>query len=151
MSSVKNSPVFSISALHTNDYTHMIFPVNNNESFKVAFSAKSSGIKVERLKSDMKIGAEFYGKGSFVIKNNGNSKLKKIISDLSVSPGYVKISKKLNTSEFLIPRIGLVETWFHDMDTGWTRFVLDSYSIPFVVIRPSDIQGLNYQPGSIPS
>ncbi len=140
---IKNSPDFTIHLSPSDKYTHMIFSVTNNESFKVAFSAKSSGIKVERLKSDMKIGAEFYGKGSFVIKNNGNSKLKKIISDLSVSPGYVKISKKLNTSEFLIPRIGLVETWFHDMDTGWTRFVLDSYSIPFTVIRPSDIQGLN--------
>ncbi len=38
------------------------------------------------------------------------------------------------------PRIGLIESWFHDMDAGWTRFVLDRAGIPFEVLRPGDIE-----------
>ncbi|MCK5004304.1 MAG: hypothetical protein KAS21_04410 [Candidatus Aminicenantes bacterium] len=140
---IKNSPDFTIRSSPSANFTHLIFPVRNNESFQVAFRAKSSGIRVERLKSSMKIGEEDYEKGSFLIKNSENSKLKKILSTLNVSPGYINISNKLKTVEFTIPRIGLVETWFHDMDSGWTRFVFDSYSIPFTVIRPADIKGLN--------
>lgn len=38
-----------------------------------------------------------------------------------------------------MPRIGLVESYFHDMDAGWTRYLFDSYSIKFKVLRPADI------------
>ncbi|MCK5220743.1 MAG: hypothetical protein KAR14_04120, partial [Candidatus Aminicenantes bacterium] len=99
----KNSSDFTIHSSPSDKYTHLIFPATNNESFKVAFRAKSSGIRVERLKSDMKIGEEYYGKGSFLIKNTENSKLKKILSALNVSPGYINISNKLKTAEFTIP------------------------------------------------
>jgi hypothetical protein len=38
-----------------------------------------------------------------------------------------------------LPRIALVESYFHDMDAGWTRYIFDSYSIPYNVIRPGEI------------
>ena len=37
-----------------------------------------------------------------------------------------------------LPRIALVETYFHDMDAGWTRFLFDSYHMPFTVLHPGD-------------
>ena len=37
------------------------------------------------------------------------------------------------------PRVALVETFVHDMDAGWTRYVLDSFGVPFTVLRPGDI------------
>ena len=43
-------------------------------------------------------------------------------------------------SPLALPRIGLVESYFHDMDAGWTRFVFDSYSIPYSIIRPGEFQ-----------
>ena len=39
-----------------------------------------------------------------------------------------------------MPRIALVETSFHDMDAGWTRFVFDEYHIPFTVLKPVDFE-----------
>jgi hypothetical protein len=44
-----------------------------------------------------------------------------------------------------IPRIALVETWFHDMDAGWTRFLLDSYHLPYRVIRPADLKDIDLE------
>jgi hypothetical protein len=40
------------------------------------------------------------------------------------------------------PNIALVETNFHDMDAGWTRYVFDTYKIPFTVIKPGKIKDL---------
>ena len=39
-----------------------------------------------------------------------------------------------------MPRIALVETYFHDMDAGWTRYILDSYQIPFTVLHPDQFE-----------
>ncbi len=43
-----------------------------------------------------------------------------------------------------MPRIALVEFYFHDMDAGWTRFILDTYSIPYKVIRPGDFETTDF-------
>jgi hypothetical protein len=43
-------------------------------------------------------------------------------------------------SEVRIPRIAVVETYFHDMDAGWTRFAFDTYRIPFTVIHPGEFE-----------
>jgi hypothetical protein len=40
------------------------------------------------------------------------------------------------------PRIALVETFFHDMDAGWTRYLFDSYGIPYRVLRPAEFESL---------
>ncbi len=140
---VRNDANFSMKIEGTDEHSHLIFPVSNNESYKAAFKAAGLGIKVERLNSDLKIGEEFFEKGSFIVSKDAGSKLDKILSTLLVSPCYVTLQSKPSVTTFKIPKIGLIETWFHDMDAGWTRFVLDSYSIPFTIIRPGEIEGLN--------
>ncbi len=37
-----------------------------------------------------------------------------------------------------MPRVALVETFFHDMDAGWTRYVFDQYAIPYTIVRPQE-------------
>ncbi|MGC9344459.1 MAG: hypothetical protein ACP5E3_17270, partial [Bacteroidales bacterium] len=81
-------------------------------------------------------------KGSFVIKLSGDEKIKKLHKTLTVPPIYT--NEKSETEKLEIPSIGLVESWFHDMDAGWTRFVFDSYNIPFKVIRPGEFKDLDF-------
>ncbi len=38
----------------------------------------------------------------------------------------------------ILPRIALVESNFHDMDAGWTRFIFDSYAISYSVLKPGE-------------
>jgi hypothetical protein len=38
-----------------------------------------------------------------------------------------------------------VETWQHDMDGGWTRYLFDQYHIPYVVLRPENLASVNLQ------
>ncbi len=42
-----------------------------------------------------------------------------------------------------MPRIALVETYFHDMDAGWTRYLFDTYGIPYRVLHPGDFETSN--------
>jgi hypothetical protein len=60
-----------------------------------------------------------------------------------VEPFY--LMEKLQVPAFLmeIPRIALVESWFHDMDAGWTRYLFDTYRIPYSVLRPVDLKEAN--------
>jgi hypothetical protein len=117
----------------------IILPVSSNESFRAAFDALEMGMKVERLREDTEIGGSTYGAGSFII-NQGSKKGEwdELIQSLPFQPGEQLDRSALSTAPVEIPKIALVETYFSDMDAGWTRYLFDSYHIPFTVLHPGD-------------
>lgn len=123
------------------DGEYLVFPLNLNDSYQAAFHALSQNIKVFTLNKTSVINEIKCQKGSFVIENKQNKKLEAILDECAVSP--LETNKDLELQEFTVPEIGLVESWFHDMDAGWTRFVLDSYFIPFDVLRPADFKSVD--------
>jgi hypothetical protein len=44
---------------------------------------------------------------------------------------YLDLPAGLQIEDLKNPRIALIETWDHDMDAGWTRWLFDSYNIKF--------------------
>jgi len=133
---------FKIQKLYPQNFWAAAFCVNNNESFKIAFNALKLGLKVERLKQKVNLNEEVIPNGSFIIYND--SKLNTLVNDLKVSPIILNESMKFGATPLNMPRIALVETYFHDMDAGWTRFVFDSYSIPFTVLRPGEFEKTDF-------
>lgn len=123
-------------------YWATVFSVKMNGSYKAAFTAINTGLKVDRLTSDLKISDVEYPKGSFVIYNKGtaDNELSEIIEQTGVQPGYLVEKENIKVNQFIVPGIALIETYTHDMDAGWTRFVFDSYNIPFTVIHPQEIK-----------
>lgn len=123
-----------------------IFPAQNNESFRAAFLAAEIGLKVERLDRPLTHKNIQIAEGSFVIhsKSNKRSQLNKLLTELKVAPVFLREEIDLATTPLKIPRIALVETFFHDMDAGWTRFVLDTYSIPHHVVRPGEFEKTDF-------
>jgi len=119
--------------------TVMVLPVSSNESFRAAFNALEKGMKVDRLRQDTEIGGSTYGAGSFII-NQGSKKGEwdELVQSLRFQPGLQVDRRALSTAPVEIPKIALVETYFSDMDAGWTRFLFDSYHIPFTVLHPGD-------------
>ena len=121
----------------------VLFDVNENASFKVAFMASAAGMKVQRVAEGISGDKNPVKKGSFLVSTEGgkNSKaLNEIIKISNSLPIFVEDVKPYQLDEFKLPRIGIVETWFHDMDAGWTRFVFDNYGIPFKVLHPEDFE-----------
>ena len=127
---------FSLEMEMPEDFWTAVFTVNNNESFKAAFLALQLGLKVHRLDEAAIIDGAKACEGSFVIFNG--AKMKQLIDEMSVSPVIIKEPLEMNTTPLKMPRIALVETFFHDMDAGWTRFVFDTYYIPYKVVHPGD-------------
>jgi len=133
---------FQLKKKAPDNYRAAVFGVNNNESFKAIFLAHQEGIKVQRLIKSQLINQRMVPGGSFVI-NNTSAELNKLIEKLSVSPVYLMEEPSIKTTVLKFPRIALVETFFHDMDAGWTRYVFDTYHIPYKILHPGDFKDIN--------
>ena len=118
-------------------FTSMLFSVNNNESFRTSFYADKIGLKVKRTIENFMVGEQIIPKGSFWILSN---QLDRISEHLTVPPIFLSENTEIQSIPFKTPRIALVETYFHDMDAGWCRYVFDSYHIPYKVLRPGDFK-----------
>jgi hypothetical protein len=132
---------YSRSVALADDATKIILPVNYNESYKAAFSAIEKGIGVSRLSANMSLDGKIVKEGSFVLSLDGKkgSEAKELIENLDFPVISVSNDLEVETGELKMPRIALIETYFHDMDAGWTRYVFDSYKIPFTKVRPHEI------------
>jgi hypothetical protein len=119
--------------------------VNRNESYRVAFQSLKEGLSVKRLRKSVKVGEEILPAGSFLVRLDGKDKssLKGFLADLAAPPVFLSEMVQVDAADLALPRIGLVETYFHDMDAGWTRFLLDTHSIPFTVLRPKDFKHID--------
>ena len=117
-----------------------VFPVSSNGSFKAAFIALKEGAKVVRTGAETVINGKTYGKGSFVIDGKDNALLKRLVSESLTEPGYVAQNDKITSTPVSIPRIALVETYFSDVDAGWTRYLFDSYKLPYTVVHPDEFE-----------
>ncbi|HBE43675.1 MAG TPA: hypothetical protein DDW27_21260 [Bacteroidales bacterium] len=117
-----------------------VFPASSNGSFKAAFIAMQNGMIVDRLTSEIKIDGKVYGKGSFIIQGNNNDLLNSIVKESLTEPGLVRDPGKIPVTNVKMPRIALVETYFSDMDAGWTRYLFDSYKLPYTILHPDEFE-----------
>ncbi|MCP4311324.1 MAG: hypothetical protein GY790_08685 [Bacteroidetes bacterium] len=119
----------------------MVLTANANESYRAAFLALEKGMKVDRLKDELELKGENYPMGSFIVFRNSAKKedWNALYESLPFTPGMISDKRAVYGERLSMPRIALVETYFHDMDAGWTRFLFDSYHIPFTVLHPEQV------------
>jgi len=77
---------------------------------------------------------------AFISSEANINNLDKVKNSLTVAPIILKEEQDISTEIITLPRVALVETYFHDMDAGWTRYVFDTYQIPYKVLRPGDFE-----------
>ncbi len=117
---------------------YLLLDASYNLSYKTAFQLSGMGITLFRTKKDQTINNQLLPAGSFYVKSSDlNDQARQFVLEQALDFAWGDTQPEGDKLE--IPRIALVESWFHDMDAGWTRFVLDSYHIPFTVIRPGNI------------
>ncbi|MCX6287825.1 MAG: M14 family metallopeptidase [Bacteroidetes bacterium] len=111
------------------------FPVSNNESFKAIFIARSKGLEVTRN-----------ARGDFFIKRDGGKKpkLDSLVNLMGVSPEFLPAGSEIPSNPVKIARIALVETFMHDMDAGWTRFIFDTYTVPYKILHPGEFEKTDF-------
>ncbi len=129
---------FSIHTKKPQVFEKVLFTATNNESYKAAFAALGKGFAVYRTTGPVEYDNIKYPAGSFIIEKNG--KLDDIIDQLHTGPAYITQDITINKKRTELPRIALMESWFHDMDGGWTRYLFDKYHIPYRALRPEDLR-----------
>ncbi len=134
--------VFSIKSAMPDKYSYVILPVEDNDSYRAVFSALAAGLKVWRTKADTEIDGQKISKGSFVVKKN--SKLNEIVGNIDIDPVFVSKVPDVDKKQINMPRIALVETYMHDMDAGWTRFIFDNYGVKYSVIHPGEFENIDF-------
>ncbi len=134
---------FSAKTDSVQDDAWALFSSAGNESFKAAFLGLDKGIAVERTQQEIYLSGKLFPAGSFLIPLN--DEYETIDDELGVSPLFVAQKPDVETKALQMPRVGIVETWFHDMDAGWLRFIFDQYHIPYKVLRPADLQEAKLQ------
>lgn len=120
------------------NFEYAILPANNNQAFKLVFDALSQGISVSRVTESFMVNNAPVEPGSFIIKKQ--QKFDDILKTACFPVQYAATPPQVGQTAVSMPRIALVETFMHDMDAGWTRFVLDSYGIKYTVLRPGDFE-----------
>lgn len=124
------------------EYEAVVFPVSNNESYKAAFLADEMGLPVRYVSHNIEADNKTIEEGAFIIpySNKNRDELNDIIGQLEVPPVFYEEKPGVEGSEVCFPKIALMETYQHDMDAGWTRYIFDNYHIPFDVIHPGEIK-----------
>jgi hypothetical protein len=129
---------YSLNGTNSGSSKYMVLIADYNESYKLAFKALNSGIKVKRTDRDFQIGRDQIPAGSFVLESG--TKTDDLITGSTFSPIRINDISALSLQTLKSPRIALVETYFHDKDAGWTRYIFDTYNISFKVIRPGEFE-----------
>lgn len=138
--------IFNLKKEAAENFWAAVFSVNNNESFKAAFYAQKLGLKVDRLNTTMNIGSAKAPKGSFVVHNDPerSSEMKQLLNEMYVSPMIMKDPIEIEATAIKMPKIALIETYFHDADAGWARFIFDTYFVPYKIIHPGDFEKTDF-------
>ncbi len=112
---------------------YAVLPASINQSYHLAVKCLNKSIPVERTTEKMQIGNISIPEGSFILPINETSQI--ILSDAVFDIPVV--DKKPQTGGYLKPkRVALLESPVQSMDAGWTRFIFDSYGIPYTYITP---------------
>jgi hypothetical protein len=139
-----NDP-YSLIEKFPNDYWSIAFSANNNESYKAAFYSSSIGMKPYRIDQDIIIKGKNIPIGSFILKGKTNrTKIDEVLRTVTVSPIFIKNKIDIQSKPLVIPRIAIVESFFHDMDAGWVRFLFDNYYLPYTILNPRDFESTNF-------
>lgn len=109
------------------------------DGYREVFAALQLGLDVRRTDGETTAGGRRLPAGTFVIGGE-QAALRGLALAAVVPPVVLEQAPEVETVSLRNPRVALVETWFHDMDAGWTRFVLDSFGVDHEVVRPGDLR-----------
>ncbi len=120
----------------------LVYPPTSNGSYRAAFTALGQGLEVDRVLAPSSSNGRTIAAGSFLIRlsDESSAELGEIAEGAGVEPLILEAPIEVQSRRLRSPRIALVETYFHDMDAGWTRFLFDSYGLSYRVLRPGDFE-----------
>ncbi|MFO7769056.1 MAG: M14 family zinc carboxypeptidase [bacterium] len=116
----------------------------NTGSLAAASRLRARGIDVFRTPSSIPDGSRTWPAGTLLVPAGEDTRraVEEIVGPLGVEAGVLS-SRLLPSREGLLPvgrcRIGLVQSWFASIPTGWTEWVLQHYGWDYRILRPREL------------
>jgi hypothetical protein len=109
----------------------------DNASYEAVNRALGEGSAVRRATQGLELGGVSIPAGAFVVENPAAG----VVAAMTRGRFYpLDGEPNGELSRLKKPRIALIETWFHDMDAGWTRYLFQDYGIDYTLLRPGDVE-----------
>lgn len=133
---VKSTFTLNTAILPNNGFA--ILPSAVNQSYKLAIACLKEGVQVDRIEEAVVVGNSEITAGSFLVPLDVKSK--QILSKADFTIPTVDTKPKVSSQSISqIRRIALLESQVQSIDAGWTRYILDSYGIPYTTINPAQV------------
>ena len=116
---------------------YLVLNAEYNNSFLAASVLLKKGIEVWRNYSETII-----PKGAFIVKKSPQS-LEALKEINNTAPLIIDSMANLPVDRFskLKPfKVAVYQNWAHNMEEGWTRYVLDEFKIDFETLHPQDFK-----------
>ena len=138
-----SADAFAIDVNLPDDVWAIAYPSSSNQSYRAVFAALAAGLEVERLTHPFGPEGQQLPAGSFIIRAGRapHDALQSVVRRIQLPPTVLTEETSVARQSIRNPRVALVETYFHDMDAGWTRYLFDTYGIPYSVLHPEDFEG----------
>ena len=108
----------------------------DNAAYEAVFRALAEGAAVSRSTEALAAGGGELPAGAFVIEKPPAEVLEVAGRGRSLP---LEAAPAAELRPIRRPRVALVETWFHDMDAGWTRYLFDTAGVSYTLLRPGDV------------
>jgi len=133
---------FKVDTKLPDDIWAIAYPASSNQSYAAVFAALDAGLGVGRIAQPFGPDGQQLPAGSFFILagSKGRTALQSIVDQTAIAPTVFESEITVPRVPVRKPRIALVETFFHDMDAGWTRYLFDDYGISYRVLHPGDFE-----------
>lgn len=112
-----------------------------NDSFTAAMKLLHDGERVGRMTEPATVGGRDLPAGTFVVTGLDGAAMSAVVKDIGLTA--VATSRAPSGTAWMAraPRVALYQPWGGNMNEGWTRYVLDTFSFEPITIHPEDVRG----------
>jgi hypothetical protein len=121
-----------------------ILTPKQNDAFVTVSRLLKGNASVSRLTAPFTSGGRTYSVGSFYVAASGN--VSQIVQDAARQLGIRAegvTSRPSAVAPVRMPRIALWDTYGGSMPSGWTRWILEQYEIPFTLVYTPEVNAGN--------
>jgi hypothetical protein len=123
----------------TSDYGYALDP-RVNDSFTMVVKLLDLGYKVSRARCAIACDEACLPPGAFIVKDVKAADLEVLAKEMNVNV-YPLCEDVSETVEVKPPKIGMYQRFYGgNMDEGWTRLLLEQFSIPYKTVMDDEIK-----------
>jgi hypothetical protein len=124
--------------------TGFILTPKQNDAFIAVSRLLKGNASVSRLTAPFTSGGRTYPTGSFYVAASGDvaQAVQTAARELGIRAEGVT-SRPASIAAIRMPRVALWDTYGGSMPSGWTRWIMEQYELPFTVVYPNEINAGN--------